>query len=116
MRKSSNKTNYKYRIRNYKCPSGKILKIQGYENKTLDLLFKLGIKENDIVVGMDKVPKITYKYKRKSYTYIPDCYIKSLNLLIETKSIYTLRHGLYRNLAKMEACIKQGYKFQFHIW
>ena len=105
-----------YKFKDYTFPSGKVVRIQGYEYKTLDFLIDIGVRESDIIVGMENVPKISYKYRNNKHIYFPDCYIKSLNTIIETKSTWTFRHGLYKNIAKMEACRKKGYGFQFYIW
>jgi len=106
----------KYSWKNYMLPSGKIINIQGYENKALDLLFECNYKENEIITKRKYVPEIWYIQNGRKHRYFTDIYIPSENLIIEVKSIWTMDKYLEKNLLKAEACQEAGYNFQFMIF
>jgi hypothetical protein len=47
--------------------------------------------------------------------YFPDIYIKSTNTIIEVKSQWTFDNWKEKNLAKEQACLQQGFNFEFII-
>ncbi len=101
----------------YILPSGKEIKIQGYENKFLDEYFKNGGLEEDITTQGKDLPEIWYCTEDgKKHRYFPDFYIKSENKIIEVKSEYTYESNLEINLLKEKACSDNGYKFEFKIY
>lgn len=104
-----------YQYKNYKLPSGKIIKIQGYESFALDLLLKK-YNEKDIIIDVSKMPKITYTVDNKEHRYYPDIYIKSVSKFIEVKSKYTYNVTKKINLIKKEAVLNNGYLFEFYIF
>jgi len=100
--------------KDYTYPSGNIIQIQGYENYVLDyLLQNMNIHEDDIVIKRSEVPVIKY---REDLIYYPDIYIKSLNRIIEVKSVQTYKSNIEKNNDKAIACINLGYSFQFWIY
>jgi hypothetical protein len=103
------------KLKPYTFPSGKEVKIQGYENHALDKLLQT-YQEEDLTIGVSLVPKIIYTHEGKTKRYYPDIYIPKDNLIIEVKSTYTLKRELEKNLAKRRACIGQGYDFKFWIF
>ena len=102
-----------YKSYNYMLPSGKIVKLQGYEGRGLDLLLK-EYKEEEIIIGRD-CPKFNYIWNgdRK---YYPDFYIPSKNLIVEVKSTWTMKAQYERNLLKEKACRRAGFDFQFMVF
>lgn len=104
-----------FKLKPYTFPSGKEVKIQGYENHALDKLLQT-YQEEDLTIGASLVPKIIYTHQQKTKRYYPDIYIPKDNLIIEVKSKYTLKRELEKNLAKRRACIDQGYDFKFWIF
>jgi hypothetical protein len=62
---------------------------------------------------------IKYFYDNKFRTYHPDFFIKSINTIIEIKSSWTFNENNTNkylenlNYAKRDACIKNGYNFEF---
>lgn len=82
------KTN-RYRIKEYKFPSGRIDKVLGYEPHMLDILLNEGIEENDILTNFDCPIIKWFDYEEKEHKHIPDIFIKSKNTIIEVKSEYT---------------------------
>lgn len=80
------------RLKSYKkftLPSGKIIRIQGYEDKALNILLQT-YREDDLDIGGSEVNPIGYfcSTKNKTRRYYTDIYIKSLNKIIEVKSAY----------------------------
>ena len=106
------KTN-NHRWKNYTMPSGKIVRVQGYEPQALDILLK-SYDEAELVLERKLIPKITYGID-DNHQYITDIFIPKENRFIEVKSEYTFLKYLNINLSKEEASIKAGYKFDFMI-
>ena len=77
-----------YYLKDYKMPSGIIIKIQGYEHYALnELLQKENIIENEIKTGSKNVPTIWYNdISGKKHRHFVDIYIPSKNKCIEIKS------------------------------
>lgn len=107
-----------YKSKDYKLPSGKIVKVQGYENQALDMLLER-YDESDLIIQdieiEEKIGKIEYKMDGKNYRYYPDFYIIPENKIIEVKCKFTLNHNKNLNIAKMNACIESGLSFEFMI-
>lgn len=111
-----------FKLKEYRLPSGKIVKIQGYENLTLDYFFYiLNYKEEDILIKdkniENRIGKIFY-YDNEDikHRYYPDLYIVSENKIIETKSEYTFKCNKKINLLKKQACINSGFDYEFIIF
>jgi hypothetical protein len=84
------------KFRDYKFPSGRIVKIQGFEDKGLNYILSpeyinpitnTRVTEDDIIVGK-QIGYFTYKMDMndKVHRYYPDIHIKNTNLYIEIKS------------------------------
>ena len=109
--------NTSFKWKEYVMPSGRIVEIQGYEPFAIDYLLKKGYVEKDIVCGRGlNIPTIPYQFDSKYKKYYPDIFIPSENFIIEVKSGYTYKLHLQQNLAKRDACLSQGYKFEFLIF
>jgi len=110
------KSSVKYK--EFKLPSGRIVKLQGYEPQVLEQLLE-SFNENDIAIGVKElnktIGKIQYTFKNTKRTYYPDFYIKSTNTIIEVKSQWTFDKWKDKNLAKQKACLQQGFNFEFII-
>ena len=106
------------RYKEYKLPSGKIVKLQGYEDKVLTELLKT-YQEDDIIIGVKNINKeigtISYDFNNKNCKYFPDFFIKSINTVIEVKSQWTYDKQKDRNETKRNACLKKGLNFKFII-
>lgn len=102
----------------YTFPSGKIVKVQGYEDRALDILLK-EYDESDLIVNdsdiENNIGKIEYVEKDKRRRYYPDIYIKSENRIVEVKSDYTFNKEFDTNVLKRQACIDKGLNFDFMI-
>ena len=105
-----------YTSKDYIFPSGKVVRIRGYEWKALDELLKI-YDESEIEVATKKIPKIKYYWSDGSeHYYFPDIYIKKENLLIEVKSDYTMLKDFEKNQRKAVATKENGYNFKFMIY
>ena len=110
------------RSKKYFLPSGKIVKVQGYEAYAIEYLLKEGILEDDIVIGNKNIESIVGKFwffdmkKQKNHRYFPDIYIKSMNMIYEVKSEYTLNLNIELINLKKESVIKKGFNFEFLVF
>ena len=106
------------KFKNYMFPSGRIEKIQGYENIALDELINLElINENDIIVGCKNVPIIWYTtdddIKHRHYV---DIFIPTQNRCIEIKGEwFYIRDKHILKLKKQEA-ENLGYKYELWVY
>jgi hypothetical protein len=107
-----------YKAYDYIFPSGRIERIQGYENHMLnDLLFKENVDENDIIVNRDEVPEIWYKDSNGTkHRYFVDCFIKSQNRCIEAKSTWTAEKKQDCIYLKQQALKDAGYSCEIWIY
>lgn len=107
-----------YRTKLYVFPSGRKIRVQGYEGKAIDKLL-LKYKEEDIVTGALNIPFFRYvDQDDKNHVYFPDIYIPKDNLIIEVKSEYTYKGyaGWYvTNMLKKKSCLDAGFNFEFMI-
>ena len=103
--------------KDYKLPSGTIMKYQGYENFAYDELFAEGFTEKDIITSKKNVPEIWYTNNDKNHRYFVDIYIPSINKMIEVKSTWTYKKKLQDNIIpKAKECIKRGYNYEIWIY
>jgi len=103
----------------YAMPSGKIIKLQGFECVTLKRLLEK-YKEEEIYFRKCDVPKIIYVHKGIERRYYPDFFIPKENKIIETKSTYTLFGSLKKdileiNLLKFSSVLKQNFSLEIDI-
>lgn len=104
------------RYYDYILPSGKIIRIQGYEKYAIDYLLKNGYEEKDIKTVSKEKPSFRYDYLNKERIYKPDIYLEPDNLIIEVKSLFTYNLENLMNLEKEKSCVIQGFQFQFWIF
>lgn len=80
----------KYRYYNIISPSGKEIKVQGYERFIIPNLWER-YGENEIILSRSEIPKIWYEdYSSNQHRYFPDGYIPESNTILEIKSEWTL--------------------------
>ena len=105
-----------YYLKDYKMPSGIIIKIQGYEHYALnELLQKENIIENEIKTGSKNVPTIWYNdISGKKHRHFVDIYIPSKNKCIEIKSTWTFKKQKDIVFLKQMAAKELG--FLYEIW
>jgi hypothetical protein len=98
------------RYKTYITPGGEIRKVQGYEPRALDILFKTHkLAESDVITDRGAVPRISYNSNNKLHYYFPDIYIPSQNKLIEVKSSWTVKLHSATNCLKWNASVASGY-------
>jgi len=105
--------------KNYILPSGKEIKIQGYEWIYLDEYFNEGKLEENIIIHptQDIIGKIWYyTADGKKHKYYPDFYIPTENKIVEVKSTWTMKRDLEINSLKQKACIEAGYNFDLYVY
>ena len=106
-----------YNLKDYKLPSGKIIKIQGYEHYALDELLEQDITEDDIITGTSNVPEIWYTDNlEQCHRYYVDIFIPSQNKMIEVKSTWTAEKNWEIIFIKQNACKKAGYNCEIWIY
>ena len=106
-----------YKSYDYKFPSGRIVRIQGTEKYTLNQLLSIGTHEDDIITSRKDVPKIKwYDENGIEHCYYPDAYVKSQNLLIESKSTWTAEKNRDKMFLKQNAAKKAGYRCEIWIY
>lgn len=110
------KTSFSYK--NFTFPrTGRKVRVQGFEDICLDHFCKTRkYRENDIKVGVEKVPVIYYRFENKPKTYFPDFFIKSKNIMVEVKSVYTMDLHRERNMAKFDAAVNAGYIMHVYVY
>lgn len=105
-----------YRCKEYTFPSGRIVKIRGYEPLAINDLLKI-YDENDIIVKTTDIPHIPYVgIYNKNCVYFPDIYIPKANLIVEVKSDFTYYADYEINMLKAKATKHAGYDYTFMIY
>ena len=113
-------SNNAYKSKDYIFPSGRIERIQGYEHYMLsELLQQENILEDDIIVSRKEVPSVWYEDKNgKKRRYFVDCFIKSQNRCIETKSTWSASKAKDSDciFLKQQALKDAGYECEIWIY
>ena len=107
-----------YKSKDYILPSGKVNKIQGYENFALDeLIINEKIDEYDITTGCKNVPTIWYNDKTgKKHRHYVDIFIPSQNKCIEVKSTWTAEKKKDCIFLKQNAAKALGYNYEIWVY
>jgi hypothetical protein len=105
-----------YCAKDYKMPSGTIIKVQGFEPYALNYLLET-YAETDIVTGCKNVPIISYTTDDgKKHVHYVDIWIPSQNLMIEVKSTWTISKNFDKVLLKKQAALDAGYKYEIWVY
>lgn len=104
-----------YAFKEYTLPSGKQVKVQGYESLALDDLVKL-YPEDALCIGRANIPSIDYTIEGKKHVYFPDFFIPSENKIIEVKSEWTLQLKRGNVEEKALATVKAGYAYEIWVY
>lgn len=109
-----------FKRKEYRLLSGKIVKIQGYENLYLDQFFNSGGVQYDILIQdadiKNVIGVIEYLYEDKIHRYFPDFYIISQNKIVEVKSWWTYSKHKQLTDVKLLACANLGYAIELKIY
>lgn len=105
-----------YLMKEYVLPSGKIIKVQGYEPFALkDIINIEKINENDIITGCKNVPTIWYNdLQGNKHRHFVDIFIPSQNKCIEVKSSWTVK--LKNVFLKQKAAKELGYNYEIWVY
>jgi hypothetical protein len=107
-----------YYLKDYRLPSGKLIKIQGFEHYALDELLKCeSICESDIITGCKNVPVIWYNdANNKKHRHYVDIYIPLQNKCIEVKSTWTFKMQKETIFLKQQAAKEVGYLYEIWVY
>lgn len=111
-----NQLQSRYKLKTMTLPSGKIISYQGYENYVIKYLLESEIDENDLALERTNIPVITYDFDGKQHRYYPDIFVKSKNMLIEVKSVYTFDREIDKNFSKQRASKEAGFHHIIIVW
>jgi hypothetical protein len=98
----------------FKFPSGRTVKVQGYEHLALEMLLQ-GYTEDMIVVGKANVPTVEYWIHDKRHVYFPDIYLPTEHKLIEVKSEWSMKFPTNVE-EKALASIADGYAYEIWVY
>ena len=103
-------------MKEYTLPSGKIIKVQGYEPFALrDIINDEKINEDDIITGCKNVPTIWYDdLEGNKHRHFVDIFIEIQNRCIEVKSTWTVKKE--NVLQKQKAAKELGYKYEIWVY
>jgi hypothetical protein len=103
-------------IKEYILPSGKIIKVQGYEPFALrDIINIEKINEDDIITGCKNVPTIWYNdLEGNKHRHFVDIFIPSQNRCIEIKSSWTVKKE--NVLLKQKTGKELGYNYEIWVY
>ena len=106
-----------YKSKDYILPSGRIIKIQGYEHYALDQILQDEILEEDIINGCSNVPELWYEdIENKKHRHYVDIFIPSQNRMIEVKSTWTAEKKKDNIFLKQESGKKAGYLYEIWVY
>jgi hypothetical protein len=111
----SEKQQNRFNHKEFKFPSGRVDRVQGFEPAMLKILLEEGIDEYDIVTSRKDVPEIWYEDNGGKHRYFPDIYIKSQNKIIEVKSTWTWSNDEERTRKKIQKCQELGYDAEVYV-
>ncbi len=107
-----------YKWEDYIYPSGRVVRVQGYEPKLLDELV-LVYEENEILTDRKDMPEFWYySNDGKKHRYFPDVYIPKENLIYEVKSSWTLEQTKKDNIydLKKQSVVDEGFDFKLRVF
>jgi hypothetical protein len=105
----------KWKFKEYKLPSGKTVKLQGYENFAADLLL-IEYDEHKIIFDKKDIPTINYIENGKTRRHKPDLFIPSEERIIEVKSDFTFRIHKENVFLKQKFAKQIGYKYEIYVF
>lgn len=109
------------REKDFVLPSGKIVRVQGYEDKAIRGLLE-EYEEDEIQYQYSSEGKrilFSVPYiddKGGKHIYYPDLYIPSIKTIVEVKSPYWYERDMMKNWQKFDACVDQGYNVMLLVY
>ena len=108
-----------YYYKDYVMPSGKVVRVQGYEDIAIDELL-LTYREDDLLISNHDIFKkfgaFEYEHEGKTHRYFPDIFLIPENMFIEVKSTRTFAVNKKKNLLKRNSVLAKGLRFEFWIY
>lgn len=105
-----------YTSKDVTLPSGRVVRMQGYEPQVFRELLCMGLKEEDFEFDLAQWPVITYlDAKGDTRRYTPDFFVPRLNWFIEVKSTRTFKLDTGRILRKRSAVRAAGFMFNLIV-
>ena len=100
-----------YRLKDVILPSGRVVKLMGYEPQVVKHLLATRYTESDM--SFNEIP--TFKYDG-NHLYFPDLYIPKEKRVIEVKSEWTYSQAKEITHLKGKAVVDAGFTFELIIW
>ena len=105
-----------FTFKDYTLPSGKIIKLQGYEHYAFNILLESYL-ESDLITGTSNVPIIWYTCDDgKTHRHYVDFFIPKDNKCIEVKSTWTFDVNKDKVLLKKKAANNNGLIYEIWIF
>jgi HNH endonuclease len=109
-----------FKSKEYKFPSGKLEKVQGYEPFALNELLNIEhIDEEKIITSRTQVPEIWWNDKdNKKHRYFVDIFIPEQKRCIEVKSTWTFKKEKDKDIIfrKQNAVKEEGYSCEIWVY
>jgi hypothetical protein len=106
-----------FKFKDYILPSGRTIKIQGYEHYAFAQIIQEGVLEDDIINGCSNVPELWYEdIETKKHRHFVDIFIPSQNRMIEVKSTWTAEKKKDNIFLKQEAGKRAGYLYEIWVY
>lgn len=103
------------KMKEYILPSGKIIKIRGYEPFLITQLLNK-YDEKDIITDETEMDIFWYRWKGKIRRYFPDVLIQSINKYYEVKSTRTYYPDKKRCDLKCKSVVDKGYDISLIVF
>jgi hypothetical protein len=106
-----------FKPKEYIYPSGRLIKVQGYEPFALNELLGNGTNEDDIITSKFDVPEIWYiDSEGKTRRYYVDIFLPKQNKCIEVKSTWTAEKNKDIIFLKKKAVVYAGYECEIWVY
>lgn len=109
---------YKRNQKMFAFPSGRTVRVEGYEDIALSRLL-LKYHEDDLLVGKEiqqRIKMFTYLHPSgRKRRYYPDIFIISENKIVEVKSTWTIKLNTDINPLKKKSVEDRGFLFEYMI-
>jgi hypothetical protein len=97
-------------------PSGRRVTVHGWEPLALKVILET-FSEDDICVSATRgVPQFKYTLEGVDHVYFPDFYLRSVDTVVEVKTLYTFDRDCYLNLIKFNAVTRAGYGLKIMVY
>jgi hypothetical protein len=110
-----------YKSKDYTFPSGRLVRVQGYESFALGMLLSIGVSEEEIyaqddIAKCELIEEFWYEFKGQNCRYFPDIFDWQNERFIEVKSEWTLVKNMDKTQAKIQCIQRAGYDIEVWIF